>query len=395
MPDQADVRTLPWQWSFPFSLDELGGRIERVKRYLQEQDLDGMLVFSPENIYYLTGLNHYGFFTPHILIVPRNGEMQLIMRAMEQAAHEAQIRNALFAGHSDDQTPGWKACEIVTAMGLHQSRLGLEKHTLFTPISLWETLQQGLSGVHWQDASWVIDRLRMAKSSEELQNIEKASQISLAMMQAARNSACVGRSEAEIAAEVLQAMVRAGGETPGFGPFIRATPTMPQEHVSWTDYRLREGDCLFVELAGCYRRYHAPMGRLFFLGDPPEGTDRIADICNQAFEAVISALKPGTTAGRVYQAWQDVVDRAGLAHYQRHHCGYVVGVGFPPSWVGGSSVTSLRRGSDLVLQTGMSFHILSWLVGSGSGDYLLTDTAYISEHGGVALRQFPVTPQVL
>jgi Xaa-Pro dipeptidase len=235
----------------------------------------------------------------------------------------------------------------------------------------------------------------MTKSDEELRCIREASRISQAMMQAASETAAVGVSEADIAAEVLRAMARAGGELPGFGPFIRATPSMAQEHVTWGAYRLQKGDALFVELSGCYQRYHAPMGRLFFLGSPPRGTDRIARICNEAFEAVISALKPGSTAGQVYQAWQDVVDQAGLTHYQRHHCGYVVGIGFPPSWVGGSSVTSLRRNSDLILQTGMSFHILSWLVGSGSGDYLLTDTAYISDQGGVALRQFPVTPQIL
>ncbi|MFW6054572.1 MAG: M24 family metallopeptidase [Thermodesulfobacteriota bacterium] len=378
-----------------FSLTELNSRVERVRSRLREKDLEGMLVFSPENIYYLTGLNHQGFFSPHILIVPRQGRMRLIMRSMEQAAFEAQIKNAVFAGHNDDQSPGQRAGEVVKSMGLQRARLGLEKQSLFTPITLWEDLQTKLPGVRWHDASLYIDRLRMTKSPEELRCIREASRISLAMMQAARETARPGLSEAEIAAEVLQAMVRAGGELPGFGPFIRATPTMAQEHVTWSDYRLRKGDTLFVELSGCYNRYHAPMGRLFFLGEPPAGTVRIAEICNQAFESVVAAMKPGQTAGRVYQAWQDVVDRAGLRQYQRHHCGYMIGIGFPPSWVGGSGVVSLRRNSQMVLETGMSFHLLSWLVGSGPGDYLLTDTACVTENGGLALRQFPIEPQVI
>jgi Xaa-Pro dipeptidase len=137
------------------------------------------------------------------------------------------------------------------------------------------------------------------------------------------------------------------------------------------------------------------MGRLFFVGDLPAGTEKVARICRDAFDAVVGAIKPDVTAGQVYQAWQTVVDEAGLAHYQRHHCGYMVGVGFPPSWVGGSSVIGLRRNSQMVLEAGMTFHLLSWLVGSGIGDYLLTDTGILTETGCTALRKFPTEPQVI
>jgi Xaa-Pro dipeptidase len=241
----------------------------------------------------------------------------------------------------------------------------------------------------------MIDRLRMIKSAAELGHIRQASRISGAMMQAARKTAGAGVSEAQIAAEVMRSMVLAGGEPPGFGPFIRATPSMAQEHVTWGNHRLRDGDMLFIELSGCYRRYHAPMGRLFFVGNLPKGTEKIARICQDAFNAVVTAIKPGVTANDAYQAWQTVVDQAGLTHYRRHHCGYMVGVGFPPSWVGGSGVIGLRRNSIQILESGMSFHLLSWLVGSGSGDYLITDTVILTPRGGEILRQFPVEPQVL
>jgi Xaa-Pro dipeptidase len=194
---------------------------------------------------------------------------------------------------------------------------------------------------------------------------------------------------------IARAMALAEGEVPGFGPFIRSTPTMHQEHVTWGNHRLRHGDMLFVELSGCRRRYHAPMGRLFFIGDMPEGTERIARICAEAFDAAVSAIKPGVTANDAYQAWQTVVDQAGLSSYQRHHCGYMIGMGFPPSWVGGSRVLGLRRDSSQILQAGMSFHLLSWLMGTGIGDYLITDTVILNSTGGQGLRRFPVAPKVL
>jgi Xaa-Pro dipeptidase len=44
-----------------------------------------------------------------------------------------------------------------------------------------------------------------------------------------------------------------------------------------------------------------------------------------------SSGRAGVAAAEVYRAWQSRVDEVGLSHYRRHHCGYVMGLGFPPS----------------------------------------------------------------
>ena len=93
------------------------------------------------------------------------------------------------------------------------------------------------------------------------------------------------------------------------------------------------------------------------------------------------AIGPGARAGDVYAAWQAVVDRAGLVGYRRHHCGYSVGIGFPPSWSGGGTPRGLRRGSDLELCAGMVFHLMSWLLRTGRGDSFLSDTIVVTETG--------------
>ena len=96
-------------------------------------------------------------------------------------------------------------------------------------------------------------------------------------------------------------------------------------------------------------------------------------------------MKPGTTFAEVYNSWQDVVDRNGLSHYRRHHCGYSVGIAFHPSWTGGIGVVGMHEKSDIVMKAGMVFHQLSWLLGCGKGDYFVSDTVYVSENGGERL----------
>ena len=102
----------------------------------------------------------------------------------------------------------------------------------------------------------------------------------------------------------------------------------------------------------------------------------------------------GTTARSVYGAWQAVVDAAGLAHYRRHHCGYCVGIGLSPSWTGGNKVVGLRHDSDLAIREGMSFHILSWLMGTGAGDYFISNAVLLGNAGLEVLTKTPTGPIV-
>ena len=201
-----------------------------------------------------------------------------------------------------------------------------------------------------------------------------------------------GAREADVIAECLAAMMRAGGHPPGFGPFIRPGSRLGEEHATWGDSTYKSGEPVFLELAGCVSRYHAPLGRLVRIGTIRDEDAQMAEITQKAFGAVVQTLRPGLKARDVYAAWQAVVDDAGLSHYRRHHCGYCVGIGLPPSWTGGNSVTGLRADSDLDIRTGMSFHILSWLMGTGSGDDFISNTVLLTPNGAEVLTRTPLGP---
>ena len=371
---------------------ELSERLERVYHEMDKNALDAGIVTSPENIYYLTGLDHFGYFAPHILLIPRKERMRLVVRQMESVAVNAMLNNAEFVGYLDHENPADVLVREIKALGLDRSRIGMERRTMFAPLENSMRIYDGLIYADWADFSDVVDRLRMIKSPLEMEYVRRAGQISTAMMQAAADAYAPGVAENEIAAEVNRAKCQAGGDPPGFWPFIRSTPTMGMEHVTWRERKIEKGDQLFVELSGAVKHYHAPMGRLFFVGGLPSETQKIAETTINAFNAVIDTLIEGKTAADVYEQWQSVVDAAGLSHYTRHHCGYMVGIGFPPGWVGGSMVVGLRRHSDLKLKEGMVFHILSWLINSGQGDYLVTNAAAVGREKGEVLIDFPMMP---
>src|SRR5262245_24554470 len=376
----------------PFSDGEIEARQAAVRKILAERGLAGAVFAAPESVFWLTGLDHWGYFAPHLLILPVDRRAVLVTRAMERVTIENQVRSADFRGHSDDVTAAATAAAVLAEIGLDASPLGIEQWSAGLSLGLGRELEARCN-VTWTDISGaLVDELRLVKSEGEQELMRQAAAVSDSAAAAAIAALHDGATEREVAASCLAAMVRAGGDPPGFGPFLRPGRRLGEEHATWGDGVYRAGEPMFLELAGCVARYHAPLGRLVHLGQVPDRDARMAETAIAAFDAVVAALLPGRTANDVYAAWQAVVDEAGLPQYRRHHCGYAVGIGFPPSWTGGNSVIGLKRNSRLVIREAMSFHVLSWLMGTGRGDYFLSNTVLVGKNGAEVLTRLPYAP---
>ncbi|MBZ9854025.1 Xaa-Pro peptidase family protein [Mesorhizobium sp. CA13] len=372
----------------PFSEAEIAGRLSKVRTALVERELDAAVFASPETVFYLTGLDHWGYFAPHLLIVTLDRRPILVTRSMEKVTIENQVKAAEFRGHSDSETAADLAARIISELGLAGKRIGLEHWTSGLSHGLALKLE-ARADAKWSDVSGLVDKMRLVKSAEEQVLMRRAAKVTDAAAGAAIAAISDGAAEQEVAAQCVAAMVRAGGHAPGFGPFIRPAARLGEEHTTWGDGIYRSGEPVFVELSGCVSRYHAPLGRLIRIGNIKDEDAAMAEVTAKAFDAVVKALEPGARARDVYAAWQGVADEAGLSHYRRHHCGYLVGIGQPPSWTGGNSVTGLRHDSDLEIETGMSFHILSWLMGTGRGDHFISNTVLLTDVGAEVLTRTP------
>ncbi|MBZ9811648.1 MULTISPECIES: M24 family metallopeptidase [unclassified Mesorhizobium] len=377
----------------PFSEAEIAGRLSKVRTALVERKLDAAVFASPETVFYLTGLDHWGYFAPHLLIVTLDRRPILVTRSMEKVTIENQVKAAEFRGHSDSETAADLTARVISELGLAGKRIGLEHWTSGLSHGLALKLE-AQADAKWSDVSGLVDKMRLVKSAEEQVLMRRAAKVTDAAAGAAIAAISDGAAEQEVAAQCVAAMVRAGGHAPGFGPFIRPAARLGEEHTTWGDGIYRSGEPVFVELSGCVSRYHAPLGRLIRIGTIKDEDAAMAEVTAKAFDAVVRALEPGARARDVYAAWQGVADDAGLSHYRRHHCGYLVGIGQPPSWTGGNSVTGLRHDSDLEIESGMSFHILSWLMGTGRGDHFISNTVLLTDAGAEVLTRTPAGPIV-
>ncbi len=381
---------------------EHASRLESARAAMAAADLDVVGLTGPEDVYYLSGLSHQGYFAFTMLLVPRRGQPVIVARAMEATTMRVQIPWVRHEPFSDGEDPADAVVRALDAMvprpvgADRRSRVGVDEAGMWFPVEIHRRVAQDAPHVDLVDASRLVPELRRVKSSVEQTLVRRAAELTSAAMRAAIHEVAVGVRVRDVAAAAYAELFSRGSDPPGMAPLVRLRDQLLEEHAGWSDRVVGQGDAVFVELSGSAGHYHAPMTRMIYLDEPPPGTDRAARIAADAFDAVVSTLRPGTSAARVYDAWQRVVDDSlGHARYRRHHCGYQVGIGFPPSWVGGPYVVGLRPGATWEVEEGMTFHVLSWLLDQEPADYVLSDTVLVTAHGADVLTNGPRDPIVV
>jgi Xaa-Pro dipeptidase len=362
---------------------ERDARITALRVAMAVRGLAAVALTSPENVYYLLGLDHLGYFAFTMLVLPADGDPVLVTREMERTTVRAQVPGALHLTFGDGEDPADAAARALTHAVLGGGTVGVEGRGSFLPPAVLDGLRAALPVLAWEDCTDLLASARAVQSATEIGWANRAAGVSDAAMRAGIAAARPGRAEREVAAATYHAMISAGGEPPGFVPLIRPVSMLGQEHVTWGDRDVQPGQGLFLELSGCVRRYHAPLCRTVYPGYAPARAQEAADAALAGLAAAREALRPGVRTGEVFAAWQ----RAVGGTPRRHHCGYLVGIGYPPSWVGGPEVLGIRPDGDVQVLAGMVFHLMSWV--ERPVGHVVSDTALVTADGCELLTTVP------
>jgi Xaa-Pro dipeptidase len=362
---------------------ERDARISALHAAMAVRGLAAVALTSPENVYYLLGLDHLGYFAFTMLVLPADGDPILVTREMERATVLAQAPGVRHVTFADGEDPADAAARAFTHAVPAGGTVGVEHRGSFLPPAVLDGLRAALPALTWEDCTGLLASARAVQSATETGWARRAAAVSDAAMGAAIATARPGAAEREVAAAAYHAMISAGGEPPGFVPLIRPVAMLGQEHVTWGDRDLQPGQGLFLELSGCVRRYHAPLCRTVYPGYAPPQAVEAAEAALAGLAAARTALQPGVRTGEVYAAWQ----RAVGGSPRRHHCGYLVGIGYPPSWVGGPEVLGIRPGGDVEVLAGMVFHVMSWV--ERPVGHVVSDTALVTADGCELLTTVP------
>ena len=363
-----------------FPRQEYVDRVGRVQARLREGGLDGLLVFEPESVTYLTGFFTTGYFTLQFVIVPYEGEPTIVCRDVEEYYLN---RTAVFPRRilwSDGEETDAVMVRAVQGTIGDRARVGLEKTAWQMTAKRYDLLRTGLPAMEFVDASGIVGGLRLIKSPREVEYQRRAARIAEAGMRAAAEAAKAGERERDLAAVVSAAMVRAGNDRPTVG-CIGSGDQAHHVHATYSDRVLRSGDTVQVEVTPCYRWYHARFMRPIKIGrlEAEEAVlaRRLVAIQDRAIAAVAPGV-PARIADRIYR--EGILSTGAVANYTNKTF-YSVGLQFPPN---AGEVLDVTPASDWSFEAGMTFH--TYLIVRG---LCFSETILVTPAGCEILTHYP------
>ncbi len=372
-----------------FPREEFESRQKGLKKLLAEKGIDLLLVNGPENIFYLTGEQSPGYYTFMCLGVPVDGEPFLLLRELEfwNARTNTFLENIVT--YADNIAPGEALASLIESKGWKGRRVAIDRTAWFLPVALFDKLAAAIGNP--LDGSGLVEKLRLIKSSREIEMIEKAAGTTDAGMLAGMEAVNAGSTENIVAAAMMQASIEAGSEYMGMDPFVTSGPRSGIPHTTWRRRVLEPSDGVLLEMAGCFNRYHAALMRTTWIGRAPVKAADMMKACEEALEAAIAKVKPGNTCADVHNAAQAVIDRHGYTENYRKRTGYGIGVSFAPDW-GEGNIVSLFHNVMLELKPGMCFHMPPALRDYGHFAVGVSETVLVTETG---CRTFSTVPRGL
>ena len=73
--------------------------------------------------------------------------------------------------------------------------------------------------------------------------------------------------------------------------------------------------------------------RTVIIGEPQDQHKRMYDACRETLAAVEETMRPGRTAGEVFDSHASMMDAHGMQDHRLNACGYALGAKFTPSWM--------------------------------------------------------------
>jgi Xaa-Pro dipeptidase len=370
-----------------FPMVEYENRLADLRWRMAERRLEAVIVTIPENIFYLTGFESPGHYYFNALIVPIEGEPIAVPRRLEDSGYEALTWVEVRRPYADEEDPMAKLGVTLKEFDHHYKRIGYEKDAWFFTATQQGRLFATCTQAQFLDCTGIVENTRLVKSEYEIELIRQAARTTEAGMRAGIKAVQEGVTENDVAAEIHYAMIKAGSEWPAIQPFVASGYRGAIGHATWAGRTIEAGDCVMLELAGCLKRYHAPLMRSVFVGQPDPAVKAAAKVVQEAFDAAVKAIKPGVPACEIDATARKIIAASEFGGIQNSRTAYSVGIGLPPDW-GEGHILSMQPDERRVLEANMTFHLLPWVQIPGLGGISFSETIRVTPDGCELLTDF-------
>jgi Xaa-Pro aminopeptidase len=291
-------------------------RINRFQELLKREDIDGAVIRTLSTFVYFTGTK---WLRPALLI-PQDGEPTVIVAKGEAELFKQRswIENVIEFQKTEDLMANvtiWIKRNGYSRVGMEFS---VERDAYILFYELFKKLNPDVEVV---DVRGLSMELRMIKDKWELENIRKAGKIAVKGMKVAEDEIKPGKTELEVAAEIVRELMLNGSEEPKV--YVSATPRAHAE--PFKDVKIREGSVVSVVIGADWNHYYANITRSFPVGEISERAKNAIDAMEEAYITSVENTKPGVRFAQVEREIEKIYTSKGLKEY--YITGYTHGVG--------------------------------------------------------------------
>ena len=345
-------------------------RIEKVIGHMREHGLKQIIVTSPANVFYLTGVWCEPFERMLALHLKDDGSMKLYANRMFMLKGQTDVPMIEYEDTDD--------CIAVLAPDIMPGKVGIDKtwHSHFT-IRLMEQRPDVTPAL----GSAPLDEARIIKDEEELELMRVSSRMNVEVCGRIAQALSEGVTEKEIQSLYNKIALELGASGPSFTPLICFGPGGADPHHDSDQTKLKLGDTVIMDVGLIWQRYCSDMTRTVQFGPVTDEQKRVHDIVTRANRAGIAACRPGMVMKDIDRAARQVIEEAGYGPYFNHRTGHGIGLDeheFPDC----SSV------SQVVARPGMIFSIEPGIYLPGKFGVRVEDLVAITEDGCEVLTRY-------
>lgn len=366
-------------------------KAKALEEALRARGLDGILVMSPENVFYLSGamINSQRLIPERLATVvwPASGPAAMVVCDLEEAITRRQswiqdIR--LYNEFSDGPIRG--IATVLDERAVVAGRIGIEERFLTRRYAA--ELARALPQAELVAVDDLFDDLRLEKLPWEIERLRQAAKVLEGAIVHAAVAARAGMTERAVAVRMLRSAVTAGGA--GFSLLQAVVASGPNAHVTHYgigDRVLEQGDLLRLGCRGIYQAYHGIVVRTAVVGQGTSKQRAIYQDLHAIHSEVIKHLRPGVAASDAYRLSEALYNDRGYA-LPLPHVGHSVGLALqerPKMHPHGTTIFA----SDAVC---VIVHVISHVE---LGRFYLEDMVHITQDGPVELSQSSRYPELL
>jgi Xaa-Pro aminopeptidase len=390
-----------------FSKAEYERRYANIRNMMRGLDLDCLLIVGGSaaygrlwfNVRYVTNMMgkaemaNYCFF-------PKEGEPAVVTRPGHSLAGGMLARTAVRNVIVGKPSVLNAIVNEIKERGYDRGRVGIVEYDPYTsiPKNHWDFFSANLPQAEFVFVTKEFIALRLLKSPEEIQFLEKSAELGDAGIHAMQERVKPGMTEGEVFGLVHEAVMKAGGEMgmiqigscPMLDPDVNDQRPRPVERV------IGARDIINNELGIFYNGYEAQCGRPVFTGDPTAEYREMFEVAMAGYKRLAPTLYAGKSSEDSVQAMQFIRD----TDYE-FYGGFLQGMlGANPRHepqIGFDRVQSAEDrylfGADgrLVYQVGHVFTLQMHIVDkTHTRGLFLADFFAIEKNGPRCLNQFPL-----